>query len=73
MTSRVIEEAKQKDGGLDYVGDDDKVLLWAPGFKDVTLVGDFTPEELREIADWVEHKVSTRDEARSLPPGSPRM
>lgn len=72
MTSKVIEEAKQKDGALDYVGDDDKVLLWAPGFKDVTLVGDFTPEELREIADWVERRVgSARDGGRSAPSGPP--
>lgn len=58
MTSRVIEQAKQQDGALDYVGDDDKVLLWAPGFRDITLVGDFTPDELREIADWVERRAA---------------
>lgn len=66
MASKVIEEAKQKDGALDYVGDDDKVLLWAPGFKDVTLVGDFTPEELRDIADWVERKAAASGAPRRM-------
>lgn len=71
MSSRVIEQAKQKDGALDYVGDDDKVLLWAPGYKDVTLVGDFTPEELREIADWVERRDAGG--GRTAPAGPTRM
>jgi hypothetical protein len=48
---QIIKEAIQPDGGLHWLAG---YVSWNVGDRRVTIDGDFTPDELRAIADHVE-------------------
>jgi hypothetical protein len=51
---QIIKEAIQPDGGLHWLAG---YVSWNVGDRRVTIDGDFTPDELRAIADHMESKL----------------
>ena len=51
---QIIKEAIQPDGGLHWLAG---YVSWNVGDRKVTIDGDFTPDELRAIANHVESKL----------------